>query len=123
MVKTTKRGILVFVLVLIVSCVFVPKALADSGQVGQERRVVKVAYPEQQYLSEVGEAGNYDGYSYSYLKKIAEFANWELEYITYPGKSLDDQILAAMSQVESGEADLLGVMLRNSLLEARYQYP
>ena len=123
MVKTTKRGILVFVLVLIVSCVFVPKALADSGQVGQERRVVKVAYPEQQYLSEVGEAGNYDGYSYSYLKKIAEFANWELEYITYPGKSLDDQILTAMSQVESGEADLLGVMLRNSLLEARYQYP
>lgn len=127
MVKTAKRELLFFVLALTLTlalgCAFAPTAWADDDQTGQERRVVKVAYPEQQYLSEIGEAGNYDGYSYAYLKKIAEFANWELEYITYPDESLDDQILTAMSQVESGEADLLGVMLRNPALEAKYQYP
>lgn len=123
MKQCAKCGVLFSVLALMFCCALTPSAWADDNHLAENRRTVKIAYPEQQYLSEIGEPGNYDGYSYAYLKKIAEFADWDLEYVTYSDKTQDEQIHSAMSDVESGEVDLLGVMLRDSTLEESYLYP
>ncbi|NLS86204.1 MAG: transporter substrate-binding domain-containing protein [Ruminococcaceae bacterium] len=74
-------------------------------------------------MTEIDSNGSYDGYSYEYLKKVAEFANWKLEYVMYPDMSLDEQIMGAMADVESGKADLMGVMLQNDAMKETYLYP
>lgn len=100
----------------------VPVFAAEMGE-QNDQRVVKVAYPEQKYLTEIDENGNYYGYSYDYLNKVAEFANWKLEYVTYPDMSLNDQIMAGLGELETGDVDLLGAMLQNEALEEMYLYP
>ncbi|MDD3414928.1 MAG: transporter substrate-binding domain-containing protein [Lachnospiraceae bacterium] len=121
---TSYKRITSFVIFLILG-VFLSSAPVLAAEMGphREQRVVKVAYPEQKYLSEIDENGNYYGYTYDYLNKVAEFANWKLEYITYPDMSLNDQIMSGLAEVETGEVDLLGAMLQNKALEEKYLYP
>ena len=121
MIKQTIPFLLIIALVM--SLVPAPTVFGKENQEAEVQRVVKVAYPEQKYLTEIKENGSYYGYSYEYLKKVAEFANWKLEYITYPNMTLNEQITSGMKMVESGEADLMGVMLRNEDLEKKYLYP
>lgn len=88
-----------------------------------EQRTVRVVFPEQDGISFSTEKGDYAGYTYEYLQKIAEFTGWNLEYITYPDMSSDDAIMKAMTMVESGDADLMGVTLKSDALEESYEYP
>ena len=118
-----KRIICAILLFSLILCVFPFATFAYNAQQRVSQRVVRVAYPLQMYLTEMDENGNYSGYSAEYLKKVAEFANWKLEYVTYPGKTLNEQILEGMRMVESGEADLIGVMLKNDELQKKYLYP
>lgn len=57
------------------------------------------------------------------MEKVAEFADWEIEYITYSDMSLNDQITRAMEMVETGEADLLGSTLFYEELQDKFIYP
>ncbi|SDX30700.1 extracellular solute-binding protein, family 3 [Eubacterium barkeri] len=118
-----KRTISAILTIVLLIGFFSSAAFATEGQPQTQQRVVKVAYPKQQHLTEIDESGNYSGYSYEYLKKIAEFANWKLEYVTYPDMSLDEQIMTSLSDVEKGKADLIGAMLRDPALEEKYLYP
>lgn len=118
-----KRIIAIFLSVIISSFWLVAPAFAADMEEDSNQRVVKVAYPEQKYLTEIDENGNFNGYSYDYLSKVAEFANWKLEYITYPDMSLNDQILKSLKAVETGEVDLVGTMLKNEALENMFLYP
>ncbi|MDD2980231.1 MAG: transporter substrate-binding domain-containing protein [Hespellia sp.] len=120
---TSAKRIASFIFFILSISLFSVPTLAEEGTAQREQRVVKVAYPEQKYLSEIDENGNYYGYTYDYLNKVAEFANWKLEYITYPDMSLNDQIMSSLSEIETGEADLLGAMLHNDALEQTYLYP
>ena len=86
-----------------------PTAHAAGKELSQ--RSVRVAFPEQTGMSNVGESGDLTGYNHAYLQVLAEYAGWNLTYITYEGESSDDSILQAMQQVQSGEADLIGPML------------
>ena len=99
-----------------------PAALASDGSAAREKRVVRVAYPIQQNLSQVDEYGNYSGYLTDYLNMIAEFAGWEVVYVTYSAPSLDEQMMQALDDVESGEADLLGGLLYSEALEENLLY-
>ncbi|SHK21293.1 ATP-binding protein [Hespellia stercorisuis] len=118
-----KRIIAICLSVIISSFWLAAPAFAADMEEDSNQRVVKVAYPEQKYLTEIDENGNFNGYSYDYLSKVAEFANWKLEYITYPDMSLNDQILNGLEGVQTGEADLVGTMLKNEALEKMYLYP
>ncbi|MDD3403689.1 MAG: transporter substrate-binding domain-containing protein [Hespellia sp.] len=121
---TRLRRMISFVTILVLSIsLFSVPVLAAEGETDGNKRVVKVAYPEQKYLSEIDENGNYYGYSYDYLNKVAEFANWKLEYVTYPDRSLNDQIMDSLEELGTGEVDLLGAMLQNKALEEMYLYP
>ncbi|MDD3340298.1 MAG: transporter substrate-binding domain-containing protein, partial [Lachnospiraceae bacterium] len=118
-----KRIASFFLFVILSIFMFAAPALAAEEGTQDDQRVVRVAYPEQKYLTEIDENGNYYGYSYDFLNKVAEFANWKLEYITYPDMSLNDQILASLEELETGEVDLLGAMLQSKALEEMYLYP
>lgn len=122
MIKLKRTLSFFFVIALLLSFV-TSTAFASNTEGTQERRIVKLAYPIQKYLTEVDEDGNYYGYSTDYVEKVAEFAGWEIEYITYPDLSLNDQITKAMEMVETGEADLLGSTLFFEGLQQKFIYP
>ncbi len=115
-----KNKLAVVVLSIVFCCCIDAVVFADSNS---EQRVIRFAYPEQKYLTEIDENGNFSGYSSEFLKKVAEFANWKLEYITYSDSDLNNQILESMDDILTGKADLVGAMLRNPDLEELYQYP
>ncbi|MDD4370564.1 MAG: transporter substrate-binding domain-containing protein [Anaerostipes sp.] len=118
-----KRIVAVFLVIVIGLPLLAVPALAAETKKGNKQRVVKVAYPEQKYLTEIDENGNFNGYSYDYLSKVAEFANWKLEYITYPNMSLNDQLLKGLEAIQTGKVDLIGTMLKNEMLEQMFLYP
>ena len=108
---------------LAITLLFSQAALAAAGDASHQRRVVKVAYPIQTKQTELDENGKYGGYSTEYLKKIAEFAGWELTFVTYPGLSTDDQMLRALEDIQSGKVDVLGGVLYSEAMAKSCLYP
>jgi signal transduction histidine kinase/CheY-like chemotaxis protein len=121
---TKIKRIIAVILVIAISFPFLSvSTFAGETKKGNKQRVVKVAYPEQKYLTQIDENGNFNGYSYDYLRKVAEFANWKLEYKTYPNMSLNDQLLKGLKSIQTGEVDLMGTMLKSEALEQMFLYP
>lgn len=114
-----------FVLSIMLSIILIPDSVhAEEKTDGQtERRTVRVAFPSQSGMSGVGENGNLTGYNYDYLQQLAEYAGWDIEYITFEDMSSNDGIMKAMEMVMNGEADLLGPMLRSDSVEEMFDFP
>lgn len=86
-------------------------------------KTIRVAFPYQENLTEVDGFGNYSGYSYEYLKKIAQYTGWQYEFITMDSRLDEDEALnQAMTMVKNGEADILGAMLASPALGESYTY-
>lgn len=75
-------------------------------------KVVRVAFPQMNGLSEVDEEGNYSGYTYEYLQEIAQYTGWEYEFVEIPG-DINESLLTMMDMLEKGEIDLMGAMVKN----------
>ena len=88
-----------------------------------KHRKVKVAFPLQGGMSDIGANGDLQGYNYQYLQNIAEYAGWDLEYVTYDDMSADDGIMTAMNQIMDGEVDLLGPMLYSDQIAEIFEFP
>ena len=53
------------------------------------------------------ENGNRYGYTYDYLMQIAQYNDWEYEFVEAKG-DLNEQLTTLTKQLEDGEIDLLG---------------
>lgn len=111
-------SVAVLILVLVLSPLFPgPSVLAQEDS----DRIVKVAYPVQEGLTDIDEKGNYCGYTYEYLQEIAQYTGWEYEFVQIEG-SLDEQITILMDMLEKGEVDLMGGMLYSEAMGKMYNY-
>lgn len=76
-------GIFLF-LILTMALFSVPSATVMGAEKTQktqsqtQQRKVRIAFPEQEGMSVVGENGSLTGYNYEYLGKIAEFTGWDM---------------------------------------------
>lgn len=110
-------GIFLF-LILTMALFSMPSATVMGAEKTQEtqsqtqQRKVRVAFPEQEGMSVVGENGFLTGYNYEYLGKIAEFTGWDMEYVTYNSEDGNEAVLNAMNEVREGKIDLLGPILK-----------
>lgn len=84
-------------------------------------RVVRVAYPIQQGLTEVDENGNLKGYTYEYLQEIAQYTGWQYEFVQVPGP-LDESLGTLMEMLRTGEVDLMGALSYSNELANIYDY-
>lgn len=96
---------------------------AEKTQIQTQQRKVRVAFPEQEGMSVVGENGSLTGYNYEYLGKIAEFTGWDMEYVTYNSDDGNEAVLNAMNEVKEGKNDLMGPILKNEQTEAMFTFP
>lgn len=88
-----------------------------------QQRKVRIAFPEQEGMSVVGENGSLTGYNYEYLGKIAEFTGWDMEYVTYSSADGNESVLNAMNEAREGKNDLLGPILKNEQIQAMFAFP
>lgn len=75
-----------------------------------ENTKIKVAFPLIDGFHIVDEHRNISGYNYEYLMKIAQYVDWEYEFIIIDEATTNDSLNEAMRMVYEGEADLLGGM-------------
>ena len=88
----------------------------------EPQRTVRVAFPLQTGLTEINGDGEYDGYTYHYLEKIAQVTGWNMEYVPIPAETMDDSLAEAMELVKSGEVDLLGGLDKSPQMEELFEY-
>lgn len=88
-----------------------------------EKKVVRVAFPEQKGVSDVSEDATLSGYTYDYLQRIAQFTGWDYEFITFDGMDSDDALMAALDMVKNGEADMLGGLIYSDAMNEIIEYP
>lgn len=109
-----KRLFLCVVLAIIV-------IIAAFPSLAKERRVVRVGYPIQSGFSMKKEDGSYYGYTYDYLKELAQYTGWDYEFVEVEG-NLDTIFLQLLAMLESGEIDLLGGMSYLESMKDIYNY-
>lgn len=88
----------------------------------QERRVVRVGFPIQAGFTMKDGGGQYTGYTYDYLQELAQYTQWEYEFVEVEG-NLDESFPVLLEMLEKGEIDLLGGMSYSEALTERYGYP
>lgn len=67
--------------------------------------------------------GTYEGYTYDYLSKIAQFTGWTYEFVAAQGETENDQALDLMRMLDDGEVDIEGNMTYSQALAGVYEYP
>ena len=88
-----------------------------------ERRVVRVAFPEQAGMSYVSRTGKVTGYNYDYLQKISEYTGWQMEFVAYPAEDGSEAVSNALNDLMEGKVDLLGPMLKNAGTQKILDFP
>lgn len=95
--------------------------LTASRVQAEEKKVVRVAFPEQAGFSSTNAAGNHSGYTYEFLEEIAKYTDWEYEFIT--GDGSDESLLKMMEDLKNGEIDIMGGMVSTPELAEDYDFP
>jgi len=118
-VKVPRHWLLLISIVLIFSINMTPIEAARTIRVGW---CILPGY--QEYHEELDKSngkgidapGVYSGYSYDYLKTIANYTGWQYQFVKVPS----DQLLDAL---ENGKLDLVCMMTKTAAREARFLYP
>ena len=104
------------------SCLLV-LSLGPRAGAEEVRPVVRVAFPEQAGMSQIGRSGKMTGYNYDYLEKISEFTGWKMDYIAYSSEDGNEAVGTAMEELMDGKVDLLGPILKNASTEELFEFP
>lgn len=89
---------------------------------GQQAKKIRVGFPQQEGLTQIGPDGELSGYTYEYLMEIAQYTGWDYEFVQVPG-NINESLTKMLEMLEKGELDLLGGMLKNEQTEATYDFP
>lgn len=82
----------------------------------QEKRIVRVACPEVEGISQTAKDGSHYGLLIDYLNEIAKYTGWEYEYI-------DTDASTMLEEFENGEYELMGGTYYLPELENVIAYP
>ena len=96
---------------------------AEESAPQAERQTIRVAFPTQEGMSFFGHSGKVTGYNYDYLEKISEYTGWEMEYVPYGSADGNEAVGSAISDLQEGNVDLLGPLLKNKATEEMFEFP
>ncbi len=118
--------ILILAIFISIGCFSLRNSVSVSAEENSEEnkpRTVRVAFPIQEGMAEITEDGYYTGYTYEYLELLAQYAGWDIQYVTYSSNSDDDNLVRAMNDVISGKADILGPIISDADTQALFEMP
>ena len=110
---------------LLAALTLAPCAAADEPETSgpAERKTIRVAFPTQEGMSFFGHSGKVTGYNYDYLEKISEYTGWEMVYVPYGSADGNEAVGSAIADLQSGEVDLMGPLLKNPATESLFEFP
>ena len=79
--------------ILLCFCLMLSTAAADG------RRVVRVAFPEQDGMSMISQTGKITGCNDDSLEKISEYTGWQMEYVPYGSADGNEAVSSALAWV------------------------
>lgn len=88
---------------LVLACCLASPAHADDGG---EPRIVRAAFSQQAQVMWTDTQGKRSGYTYEYLERIAQYANWDYEFVPVDAEGPDAYFEAA-AMLEADEVDLI----------------
>ena len=103
---------------LMATTVFVVPAAADVGgsrDASEDVRVVRVAFPEVEGISETDADGVRSGILYDWLAEVSKYTGWTYEFV-------DGDVQSLMKRTSAGEIDLMGGMYYREQLVDSFQY-
>lgn len=92
-----------------------------SFAAGEEARIIRVGFPQQEGISEIDENGSYSGYNYEYLEEIAQYTGWEYEFVQLDG-DINDVLTQMYDMLQNGELDLMGNTVYSEEMAKIYDY-
>lgn len=116
------RKTISLILAIFLACTAFLPVCAFAAPAG-DSDVVRVAWPGVTVMSTIDENGNYAGYDYEYLQKIAQYTGWKYEFITFEDEDLNVRITKSFDMLEKGEVDIVGDVSKNESTEALYDFP
>lgn len=94
-----------------------PAFAGEGGDVASAQgRVVRVAFPESEGISEVDERGVRSGVFYDWLVELSKYTGWRYEFV-------DGDIVDLMEATTAGDIDIIGGMYYREEIADQYQYP
>lgn len=95
--------------------------LMASPVCAEDKKVIRVAFPELPGFSTTDASGRHSGYTYEFLEEVARYTGWEYEFIT--GDGSNESLLKMMEDLKNGEIDIMGGMLYSEELARDYDFP
>lgn len=119
-----KKRNAIFSVFLALMMLFTMPVQVFAEQETEPHRKVTIAFMEQEGLMEQDEDGNLSGYTYDYIMKMAQYANWDVEFVFPESKDMNEYIVEMMDKVADGKIDVISAMVYNEeLAEKTYEYP
>ncbi len=89
----------------------------------QEKQTIKVAYiPDNSHYT-MEENGGLSGYNFDYLMLVAQYTNWNYEFVEIDQGNYQDSFLLASKMIENGEVDLIGSVEKTPENEEIFEFP
>ena len=108
-----KKYILCPVVLLLCLCMIKPVAAEARENNIADSRTIRVAFPVQKGMSYFHKDGTPDGYTHTYLGKIAEYTGWKMEYVPYDSGDENRDIQNALRDLKDGKVDLMGPLVKD----------
>ncbi|MRX81778.1 diguanylate cyclase [Eggerthella sp. HF-4214] len=108
----------------LVACALFPGiALAQDSSTEAPHRTVTVGYMDSAGILTKKSDGTYEGYTYDYLMRVAQFTGWTFEFVEAQGETSSEQAADLMDMIDSARVDVIGGMTYSPALGERYEYP
>lgn len=101
---------------LITAAVFLTAAFLHVPVHAEEQKTIKVGYFSNGDFMRKNEDGSYEGYDVEYYYMLAQYTNWNIEFVDF--SSLTD----AENALEQGNIDILSGLSKNTARESRFLF-
>lgn len=113
--RLQRFAIVWLVLALLLPVLTAPYPVLAAGS-SEEKTVLRVAFPEAEGYTMMGEDGKPSGLVVDFLNEIAKYTGWQYEYVRTDSNTLMDDFM-------SGEVDLMGGTYYSEGFEEYFAYP
>ena len=92
----------------VLACALLIPVTAEEAHASDQPRIVKVGYTDSEGLLTKNDDGTYEGYTYDYLMRIAQFTGWSFEFVEAEGDNANERALRLLEMLDNGEVDIDG---------------
>lgn len=107
----------------VLACALLIPVTTEEAHASDQPRIVKVGYTDSEGLLAKNDDGTYEGYTYDYLMRVAQFTGWSFEFVEAEGDNANERALRLLEMLDNGEVDIEGSMSYSAALAEMYEYP